>query len=164
VSPPSDEYPDAPNGADTKKEGEDYQEFVRKLLNPWGITIWNWKDKKQQFAFGENPQGFEIKLDMRCTETDRLSIEVQEKTRRNNRDWINSGILRNDNSWIYVQGNYQIIFVFAKNWLRRFYDAKVTPADIHESHGTVRKFYLPMKTARMMAALVIDGDGRRVWQ
>lgn len=159
--PPSDHYPDAPNRADTLKDADAFQEHVRRILNPWGITIWNFAHKHEQYTIGENPQGCEIKLDRRCTETGRLSIEIQEKTRRDSPTWINSGILRNDNSWLYVQGNYEIVFVFAKNWLVRWYESKVVEADIHESYGTVRKFYLPLKTAMICAALVLDGNGQR---
>lgn len=160
------DYPDAPHGTRTRAVGEKYQEFVRKLLNPWGVTLWHLNDKGLQYSLGENPQGFEIKFDQRCFSrnpdmncTNRLSIEVQEKTRVANSTWVNSGILREDNSWMYVQGNYEIVFVFAKNWLRRIYHLKITPEDIHESHGTVRKFYLKIEHALLGAALVLNGDG-----
>jgi len=165
--PPNDEYPDAPDGADTLKEGIAFQRHVHRILNPWGFTTWDHDDKRLQYTLGENPQGFEIKLDKRCFSRDpaknptgRLSIEIAEKTRRANADWIDSGILRTDNSWLYVQGNYEIVFVFPKNWLLRFYCAKVTPADCHEHNGTVRKFYIPLTTALVGAALVLDDAGR----
>ena len=121
-------YPDAPAKRNTLREGEAYQTFVRQILNRWGFTLWHHESKGLQYSIGENPQGFEIKLDTRCfshdptkNPTNRLSIEVAEKTRRQNPEWIPSGILRNDNAWIYVQGNYAITFIFAKNWLLRFF-------------------------------------------
>jgi len=158
------DYPDAPNGKDTKAEGEKYQEFIRGLLNPFGIVHWHFGGKHQQFNIGENGQGHEIKLDERCFSrnspeaTGRLSIEVQERKRLDT-TWVNSGILRDDNSWLYVQGNYEIVFVFAKNWLRRVYHKLITPDQIHEFR-TVRKFYLKIDDALIGAALVIDGRER----
>jgi hypothetical protein len=155
------EYPDAPQGRRTLKEGKKYEEFVRKLINPWGITMWHHEDKLLQWKVGENRQGCEIKLDNRCTDTGRLSIEIAEKTLRT-KEWVASGIMRQDNSWLYIQGNYQIVFVFSKSWLIRYYEQKVTPADTEEHNGTVRKFYLPLQVAKMCAALVLDGEGKRI--
>ena len=91
--------------------------------------------------------------------TGRLSIELQEKSRKAGERWIDSGILRQDNSWLYVQGNYEIIFIFAKNWLLRVYHTTVAPEDIREFNGTVRKFYLPLEHALLGAGLVVNGDG-----
>ena len=168
MSPPNERYPDAPQGMDTVRAGDRYQEFVRRLLNPHGIAHWHFQGQGEQYTFGENRQGHEIKLDERCfsrnpekipAPTGRLSIEVQEKTRRENNGWVDSGILRADNSWLYVQGNYEIVFVFAKNWLRRVYHTTITPEDIVQHNGTVRKFYLSIEAALLGAALVLDGDG-----
>lgn len=158
------DYPDAPQGADTRQEGEKFQEFIRQLLNPWGLTMFHFSDKWSQYNIGENPQGCEVKLDKRCTDTQRLSIEIREKTRASNQQWRESGILRADNSWLYVQGNYHIVFVFAKTWLQLYYEKKITSSDIKESHGTVQKFYIPLHVAMKGAALVLDGNGNRLRQ
>jgi hypothetical protein len=166
-------YPDAPDGRDTLDEGQKYQEFVKRVLNPWGIVHHHFQDKKQQYAFGENRQGHEIKLDERCFSyeperrrkkpTNRLSIEVQEKGLRTNMEWIDSGILCRDNSWLYIQGNYEIIFVFAKNWLRRVYNETIAPEDIFEFNGTVRKFYLKLSHAMVGATLILRVMDRSKW-
>jgi hypothetical protein len=137
-------------------------EFVRQIVNPWGITMWHYEDRLFQYAIGENRQGCEVKFDEPCTRTGRLSIEIAEKTRAANHEWIASGIMRRDNSWLYIQGNYAITFIFAKNWLIRYYAEKIGLSDIAEYNGTVRKFYLPVKAAMIMAPLVLDGQGKRI--
>ena len=63
------------------------------------IILQNMSSQKYQFNIGENLQGFEIKLDTRCTETGRMSIEVAEKSRADSTKWTPSGIYREDNSW-----------------------------------------------------------------
>ena len=126
--------------------------------------MWHSEDKLFQYQVGENRQGHEVKLDSRCTETGRLSIEIAEKTRASNHAWQPSGILRRDNSWLYIQGNYQRVFVFPKSWLVRYFLSKIEPSEIHESYGTVRKFYLPIETAMAGAALTLDGSGQRIEQ
>ena len=145
-------YPDAKTPT-SFSDGMEFQDFVVDILAEDGIVLQNYVSKKWQFEKGENRQGFEIKLDNRCTETGRLSIEIAEKSRSSNSEWVNSGIYRDDNSWLYVQGNYRVLFAFAKNWLVRFHQAK-KPAE-HESGGTVRKFYLPLNIAETAAAKTI---------
>jgi len=176
MSLPNNGYLNAPYGRDTLSEGQRYEDFVCRIINPYGLTAWPWRDQRQQ-RFGENAQGYEIKLDNRCYSTDpknkptgRLSVEVAEKLQGDG-FWRKSGILRDDNSWLYIQGNYELTLVFAKNWLRRWLKERVSiidpvdsqrerqSDDIHEWH-TVRKFYLPLKTAVSCAALALDSDGK----
>ena len=135
------------------QEGLEFQDFVCLQLARYHVVLQNLGSKKYQYERGENLQGFEIKLDTRCLEMGRLSIEVAEKTNRDAEFWTPSGIFRNDNSWLYIQGNYSIVYVFAKNWLRRWHDAK--RPEIFESHGTVRKFYLPLSIADTCATRVL---------
>lgn len=145
-------YPDAKTPT-SFSDGMEFQDFVCDVLGNEGFVLQNYVSKKWQFDKGENRQGFEIKLDNRCTETGRLSIEIAEKSRVSNSAWMKSGIYRDDNSWLYVQGNYNVLFVFAKNWLLRYHQEK--KPEEHESCGTVRKFYLPISTAEFAAAKTI---------
>lgn len=137
------------------QDGLEFQDFVCTQLAQRGVVLQNLSSKKYQFEVGENLQGFEIKLDERCTDTKRLSIEVAEKTRNDPElQWTPSGILRDDNSWLYIQGNRRILFVFAKRWLLNYYNAK--QPTVYEKFGTVKTFYLPFEIARRHAAKVLD--------
>ena len=138
------------------QDGMEYQDFVCERLARHHIILQNIASRKFQFEVGENLQGFEIKLDRRCLDTSRLSIEVAEKSAADNPDWVPSGIMREDNSWLYIQGNYQIIFIFAKKLLRDYLRKKNPKIDA--SLGTVRKFYLALPLARHLAARVIEGN------
>lgn len=135
------------------QDGLEFQDFVCQELAKYNIILQNLTSKKYQFEIGENLQGFEIKFDSRCTETNRLSIEIAEKSRRDMPDWTKSGILRNDTSWLYIQGNYQKLFVFAKRFLLNYYREKKPQCE--EKHGTIQTFYLPFEVACRHAALVI---------
>lgn len=118
------------------------------------IILQNLGSKLYQLKVGENLQGFEIKYDERCTDTGRLSIEVAEKSRNDsNLRWTPSGIFRDDNTWLYIQGNYNVIYVFAKNWLIRWHNLKKPKID--SKKGTIRTFYLPFRIADIMAAKVL---------
>jgi hypothetical protein len=136
-------YPDAKH-ADTFQMGMEFQDFVCIELAREGIILQNLVSKKHQFETGENLQGFEIKLDNRCTETGRLSIEIAEKSRADVNGWTPSGICRKDNTWLYVHGNYDALWVFGVKFLQQF--LRDYKPQIHEL-PTIKKFYLPIPQA-----------------
>lgn len=147
-------YPNAKSKT-SFQDGLEFQDFVCTKLAEHGIILQNLSSRKYQFEVGENLQGFEIKLDGLCSETKRLSIEVAEKTKADpERPWTPSGICREDNSWLYIQGNRDVLFVFGKNWLQRYFSEK--NPKIEEKRGTIRTFYLPFATARVGAVRVME--------
>lgn len=137
-------YPHA-TVANSLEKGLAFQDFVCVQLAKRHIVLQNIGSKKYQLEVGENLQGFEIKLDSRCTDTNRLSIEVYEKTARDVLFWTPSGILRDDNSIVYIQGNYDCFWVFMKNWLVRYFEHK-SPI-VEEFNGTIQRFFLPVSEA-----------------
>lgn len=98
-------------------QGQEYQDFVMDNLANRGMAINNYSSKKYQFKKGENKLGMEIKLDNKYAETGNLFIEVAER-RNKNEDYVDSGIFRKDNSWLYLVGNYNIAFIFFKKHLQ----------------------------------------------
>jgi len=144
--------------SDSLEIGNTFQDFVCIELAKYSIILQNINSKKFQYNTGENLQGFEIKYDARCTgdngtiPTNRLSIEIAEKTDLNNLNFIPSGIYRDDNTWLYIQGNYNGFWIFPKKLLillhksGRYEDAQLP---------TIRKFYLPITDADKYCALKI---------
>lgn len=130
--------------------GNEFQDFVCIELAKDGIILQNINSKKFQYTTGENLQGFEIKYDARCTgdintePTYRLSIEIAEKSKETNISFVPSGIYRSDNSWMYIQGNYNGFWIFPKNILVELH--KSGRYKEHEC-STVKKFYLPIEDA-----------------
>jgi len=137
-------YPDA-QISDPLEKGMAFQDFVCIELAKHHIILQNISSKKYQYEVGENLQGFEIKLDNRCTGTKQLSIEIAEKNCREDPCWTHSGILRKDNSFIYFQGNYESFWMFSKSWLVRWLKQK-KPV-IKDYNGTLQSFYLPIEVA-----------------
>ena len=143
-------YPDCQH-ADPLQVGAEFLDFVTVTLQTRGLYLQPFTSKKYQYNKGESLQGWEVKLDQRFLETGRLSIEVAEKTRSANASWVPSGIYRNDNTWLYIQGNYQRFYIFLKKFLVQLHQAgRYSEGEI----PTLRKFYLP----------VIDADkyGERI--
>lgn len=146
-------YPNAKSPT-SFQDGLEFQDFVCSELAKCGVILQNLSSKKWQYTVGENLQGFEIKKDDPHTRTGRLSIEVAEKSKADDgAPWVSSGIMRDDNTWLYIQGNYEQVYVFPKNWLRRYYIEK--SPETFEKFGTIRTFYLPLAVAEKCAAKVI---------
>ena len=124
---------------DKLEQGLEYQDFVADVLYEIGLPIFNYNSKKYQIAKGENKLGIEIKFDNMFSNTGNFWIEVQEKSNPNNTHYVDSGIFRHDNTWLYVIGNYEVIYIFAKKHLQEFSRKSII---IENSTKTSRGFLL----------------------
>lgn len=107
------------------KEGQEYQDFiVDKLREKYGLILSVYSSSKYQNEKGETAQGIEIKYDKLMSQTGNVYIEVAEKSRPNILQYTRSGIFREDNTWLYLIGNYNEAFIFSKNMLRGIYLSK----------------------------------------
>ena len=152
-------YPDSVV-PDSLALGEAYQEFVAKeLWEQRGVGIHFYRTRREQYEIGESEEGYEVKLDARCRDTRRLSIEVAEKSSLHRREFTPSGIMRRDNTVYYVQGHWEKFWVFLKMELVGWYEEHRPPiAKLHPP--TIAKFYLPISVADEVAEYTV-APGRR---
>lgn len=147
------EYPDAKR-PDTYTEGMEFEDFVREKCGEIGLILQRYSSFKYQIERGDGRID-EIKLDARCVDTGRLSIEIAEKSKAANLRFVPSGIYASSSAWLYIQGNYHIIFIFPKNFLVMLHKSKkYEEGEI----PTMQKFYLPLSDAFKYAAKVIFVD------
>lgn len=154
----SSNYPDAPRQIDTLELGAQFLDFVMDTLQKRGVILQPYTSRKRQYETGESLQGWEVKLDNRCLETGRLSIEIAEKSRRDISNWTPSGIYRRDNTWIYIQGNFQRFYWFQKSLLQKLHtvmDGDKRKYQEAEFNGTVKKFYLPLCDAEKYGVMFV---------
>jgi hypothetical protein len=133
-----------------------YQDFVVDLLwNTIGLAVVCYSSKAYQQAVGESRTGVEIKHDEKFSKTGNLWIEVAEKAKPRPGPYAASGIYRDDNSWLYVSGNYNTVFVFPKRLLQAL--AKSGRYKILENNtGTSQGYLLPEADARKYACVVLQ--------
>ena len=104
---------------DQLNQSLEFQDFVAEnFVKLMGIAITNFGSRKYQHSTGENVQGIEIKYDKKFCDTGNLYIETHEKSHPDNLEYVLSGIYRLDNSWCYVVGNYDIVYMLAKSHLK----------------------------------------------
>lgn len=106
------------------KQGEEYQDFVTDYLRKMTpcIIMMNYSSRKYQYEHGESANGLEVKYDGRLHETGNLYIEVLEKSDPYLQNYTPSGIMRDDNTWLYLIGDYEQAFIFSKKHLRELYE------------------------------------------
>lgn len=126
------------------EQGLEYQDFITELLmKELGLSISTYSSKIYQYKKGENRQGVEIKHDDRYRQTGNLYIETHEKAHPDNPGYVISGILRDDNTWLYVIGDYSNVFIFAKKYLvKLFNDNRTDVFRIVENNTKTSKGFL----------------------
>jgi hypothetical protein len=95
--------------------------------------------------------GAEIKYQSRFKEYGSLVIETSEKAHPDNSVFIPSGIYREDNSWLFVTGDDETVYIFSTKYLRlleRKYKTYEKP--------TSRGFLLPISDAEKYCLRRID--------
>ena len=135
----------------TFNRGIEYQEHIADIL---GLV--NYHTTEEQYDIGENRLGLEIKYDSRCTDMKHLWIETAEKSNWRNEKWIPSGIHRDDNSWLYAQGNWQKIWIFLKTDLLEI-----------EKNNSFERWVFPRGekatgTGFVLKIVVVDGLAKRI--
>ena len=104
------------------KQGNEYEDFVcDQLRKKYGVIIQIYSSKKYQAERGESAGGYEIKFDNMVAKTGNLYFEVAEKSDANLPEYSKSGIYRKDNTWLYLIGNYELLWVFSKRQLQITY-------------------------------------------
>lgn len=156
-----DRYPHSPN-VNSVADGMEYQDHMMRWLLEIGILVQVNQSAAYQLNAGESPQQVEIKLDRRCTETSRLSIEVAERSKAYGL-WVASGIYAKPGSFFYVQGNYTVAYVFETRALQEYH--QVRERGRFEEMPTIRKFYLSLRDAEQLCIrkLLARTPGQMSW-
>ncbi|MFC1904640.1 hypothetical protein ACFLXT_02635 [Chloroflexota bacterium] len=147
-------YPDSKHDSPLDM-GHCYEDLIGLLLKRYyDFKVSFYRSKFEQYNIGESAEGLEVKLDLWCTRTRRLSIEVAEKTSEGQSSFSPSGIMRNDNTKIYSQGNLERCWFFEKLALRGVY-RNLKPWLIDNNPPTIRKFYLSLREAESLAIFTL---------
>lgn len=146
-------YPDSPV-QNSLEVGSEFQDFAAyHIYQQKGIAIQVYGSKKYQYEKGESTQGVEFKLDNGFTKYGHLSIEIAEKTYKEQPHWIPSGIYRNDNTWLYVQGNYEYFYMFFKRTL--VYLHQNGRLDNAKDQPTVQRAFLSLSLADIIGEKIV---------
>lgn len=127
-----------------RMRGEEYQDFVmRELATKHGLFVGFYSSRKYQFKYGEGLSGIEVKFDEVSVGTGNWYIETEHKTSPSQPDWRPGGVMRDDNAFIYLIGNYHEAMMMSKRQLRLFIEQR-TP-QYKAEHGIV---FRELKTSR----------------
>lgn len=115
------------------EQGLEFQDVVTEALYHRGIVVVGYASRVFQNKRGENMLGAEIKNDAMFRQTGNLYIEVAEKSHPDKPNYTPSGIMRADNSWLYVIGDIKTVWIFSTKYLvmlKDRYSPMQTPTSI----------------------------------
>ena len=138
-----------------------YQDFVADVcLEVLGLPIVQYTSQLYQQTKGESRTGVEIKHDEKFASTGNLYIEIGEKAEPRPGPYAPAGIYRSDNTWLYLIGNYDTIFVFAKLHLRGLHQSDRYHV-IENGMRTSLGFLVPEADARHLAVCILTPHAAR---
>lgn len=143
------------------ENGQLFQDFCVDALYAAGIPVAVYSSKLYQLRVGESRGGWEFKYDMQYAKTGNLWIEVAEKAYPRAGDYVPSGIYARTNTIFYCIGNYDRLFIFAKNLLTIFHLSKRYSV-IENGTKTSMGFLLPDKDARRFAVTILEHQLQQV--
>jgi hypothetical protein len=138
------------------ESGAQFQDFVVSVC--WqtiGLAIVQYSSKLYQQTVGESRTGAEIKNDRNFCTSGNLYIELMEKAEPREGPYAMSGINRTDNSWLFIIGDYDTIFIFAKSILLGLYRTGKY-REVENKTKTSRAFLLPVEDAQRYAAVILE--------
>lgn len=106
------------------QQGLEFQDVMTRELYQRGIVVVGYASHRFQNSHGENMLGAEIKRDDNFRKTGNLYLEVAEKANPRNERYVPSGIMRDDNSWLFVIGDEKTAYIFPTNYLRKLSDKR----------------------------------------
>lgn len=131
-----------------------FQDMVADILfEKHGIYISYYVSKLGQYNVGESRNGYEVKFDMLLKQTNNLYIEYAEKSNPTNYNYVSSGILRDNNTKFWIQGDEKIVFIFDINILRK---ALKNTLFKHKQTSTSKGYLLSRSQAYERAVEVIQ--------
>lgn len=124
-----------------------FEVFIDCEFKQRGIDIGLYYGRDAQYS-GESDAGIEIKYDKRSRETNNFYIEYQERM-WNTGSWVDSGILKDDNSRFFLYGTMSGYVIFERETLLDYYerlmDGERIPGIIlvrEQQHQTSKGFIL----------------------
>ncbi|MQR94197.1 hypothetical protein [Fictibacillus phosphorivorans] len=141
------------------EEGHQFETYIDYLFKQKGLDINLYHTRKQQYSEGESEKGIEIKNDNKWMKTGNVYIEYQEKYNQKSIKWVNSGILKNDNTVYYLIGTIDCFWIFRKtDLLDLFYNWQENQCKKlyrFKEIGTSKGFVIPIDEADQIS-LSID--------
>lgn len=131
------------------KESHAFEVYIDWQFRKYGVDIGLYYGKEQQYKKGETAAGIEIKLDKRSEETHNYYIEYQERMYSSGQ-WVNSGILKKDDTRFYLLGTMNRFVIFERGWLMGYYRRLVEKGETlsdarlvrEQAHNTSKGFIL----------------------
>lgn len=137
---------------DQLTESHRFEIYVDCMFKNHGFDICIYYGKEEQYS-GESKAGIEIKNDKESLRTGNIYIEYKERLYDGGL-WVDSGILKNDNTTYWAIGNYQYIFFIKKCVLVDILDGrypKINVRHVSAKRGTSKGYIISIRDAQSIS-------------
>lgn len=142
------------------EKAQRFQDFVASECWKHGIFVHCFQSKEYQQRCGEGITGIEIKYDGKMTETGNIYIEYAEKTNSANVEYVPSGVMRDDNTWLWIIGNEKYLFFLSKRQLKREVEEAIAGRSEFETRTTpTSKGVLFPSTSETFRRMIVHAIG-----
>lgn len=137
----------------------DFEQHIYNMFLEKGLDLGEYTTPGGQYS-GENELGVEIKNDTLIKKTGNIYIEYMEKSKATNWVYVNSGILKDDNTKYLLIGDYDAFWIFRKDRLIEIFNeetainhkGQISPRGIQfKQIATSRGFVYPVREAQKEA-------------
>lgn len=131
-----------------------FEQFWCEVINyKLHLNLTRIKAKENQSKFlCDTKEGFEFKHNTGIEQHDGVFIEISQKMKKTDKDFMNSSISKKDNAWIYCIGDFKRLYLTPKKYLISEYESgcyKIIP----NSKGTGMGFKLPIERLEEISLL-----------
>lgn len=142
------------------EEGNIFLDYVLDKLHEKGIVTFAYTSRKNQFGKGETKAGIEMKLDKKIEQFGSMFIETDAKD--SDGIYRPSGIYAGNNTWLYIQGDYNNAYAFSVKTLRYLHIKKGADGLFYYNRietpiKTAKGFKLPITAAEKYCEFILKG-------
>lgn len=133
------------------REAQIFQDYAAIRLYKKGIMAFPFTSALYQQKVGECVSGIEYKYDRLFRETGNLFIEFEARFTPE-QEFRESGLLRNDNTWLYVIGDFYTLYLLSK---RQLLNEVKFLEEVTNNMGTARGYLLPVSLVENALAIEV---------
>lgn len=105
------------------EQGHQFEVYIDQLFKNHGVDLGFFHAKDEQYRKGESAKGVEVKFDNLWEKYGNLYIEYQEKVSKSSNTWVNSGIMKEDNTIFYLIGTRRKFWILRKQGLLALFES-----------------------------------------
>lgn len=130
--------------------GSRYQDILAHELTKIGICLQCHTSAFFQMNYGESVNGIEVKHDSKIVKTGNIFFEFNAINKKSDK-FVDGGIEKEDNAWLYIIGNGKECWVFSKKQLKSLFRKVKSNPELYKEKGIYLRTHFDKDTKQATA-------------